>query len=245
MSSLKNHKHASLSLVNGNMLISLQKIWVVKWHLHLFIFIIHCNPIELSKFCSFVFYPNLETRKEKRYREPHCVHLMNGIRLRPQVLIDVSHIDMSTSILGYKISMPIMVAPTALHKLAHQEGFRVPFCYFFFSFSDIKKKVLLWRFIWNAGEVASAQAASAAGTIMVCKIAPFYRLSDDSHINSFTGYIFRYCLHGHLAALRKLTQVHQDSVSSNFQYEVHAHHYIITFFPVWFDLSPVYCHCHM
>jgi hypothetical protein len=66
---------------------------------------------------------------------------------------------------------------------------------------------------------------------MVCKIAPFYWLSDDSHINSFTGYIFRHCLHGHLAALRKLTQVHQDSVSSNFQYEVHAHHYIFTFLP--------------
>jgi (S)-2-hydroxy-acid oxidase len=47
---------------------------------------------------------------------------MNVIRFRPRVLIDVSHIDMSTSILGYKISMPIMVAPTALHKLAHQEG---------------------------------------------------------------------------------------------------------------------------
>lgn len=59
------------------------------------------------------------------------------ILFRPRVLIDVSHIDMSTSILGYKISMPIMVAPTALHKLAHQEG-----------------------------EVASAQAAAAAGTIM-------------------------------------------------------------------------------
>lgn len=78
------------------------------------------------------------------------------ILLRPRVLIDVSHIDMSTSILGYKISMPIMVAPTALHKLAHQEG-----------------------------EVASAQAAAAAGTIMVCKIAPLYRLSGGSHINSF------------------------------------------------------------
>ncbi|WVZ87182.1 hypothetical protein U9M48_033868 [Paspalum notatum var. saurae] len=59
------------------------------------------------------------------------------ILFRPRVLIDVSHIDMSTSILGYKISMPIMVAPTALHKLAHEEG-----------------------------EVASARAAAAAGTIM-------------------------------------------------------------------------------
>jgi (S)-2-hydroxy-acid oxidase len=73
---------------------------------------------------------------------------MSGIRLRPRVLIDVSHIDMSTSILGYKISMPIMVAPTALHKLAHQEGTILLLQFtFFFSFGDIKKKILLRRFI--------------------------------------------------------------------------------------------------
>jgi (S)-2-hydroxy-acid oxidase len=49
--------------------------------------------------------------------------LINGdIRFRPRVLIDVSRIDMSMSVLGYNISMPVMVAPTALHKLAHPEG---------------------------------------------------------------------------------------------------------------------------
>jgi hypothetical protein len=84
---------------------------------------------------------------------------------------------------------------------------------------------------------------------MVCKIAPLYRLSGGSHINSFfflkvninsfTGYIFRYCLHGHLAALRKLAQVHQDSVSSNFQYVLHTHHYVLTFFPARFDQGGV------
>ncbi|CAL5014809.1 unnamed protein product [Urochloa decumbens] len=60
------------------------------------------------------------------------------ISFRPRVLIDVSHVNMSMSVLGYNISMPIMVAPTALHKLAHPEG-----------------------------EVASARAAAAAGTIMM------------------------------------------------------------------------------
>jgi isopentenyl diphosphate isomerase/L-lactate dehydrogenase-like FMN-dependent dehydrogenase len=50
------------------------------------------------------------------------VILIIDIRIRPRVLIDVTHIDMSTRVLGYKISMPIMVAPTALHKLAHPEG---------------------------------------------------------------------------------------------------------------------------
>ncbi|CAI9286241.1 unnamed protein product [Lactuca saligna] len=44
------------------------------------------------------------------------------ITFRPKILVDVSKIDMSTTILGYKTSAPIMIAPTALHKLAHPEG---------------------------------------------------------------------------------------------------------------------------
>ncbi|XP_057867695.1 peroxisomal (S)-2-hydroxyacid oxidase GLO4 isoform X1 [Cryptomeria japonica] len=60
------------------------------------------------------------------------------IRLRPRVLVDVSRVDLSTSILGFKISSPIMIAPTGLHKLAHPEG-----------------------------EVATARAAADANTIMI------------------------------------------------------------------------------
>nr|Q01KC2.2 RecName: Full=Glycolate oxidase 2; Short=GOX 2; Short=OsGLO2; AltName: Full=Peroxisomal (S)-2-hydroxy-acid oxidase GLO2; AltName: Full=Short chain alpha-hydroxy acid oxidase GLO2 [Oryza sativa Indica Group]Q7XPR4.3 RecName: Full=Glycolate oxidase 2; Short=GOX 2; Short=OsGLO2; AltName: Full=Peroxisomal (S)-2-hydroxy-acid oxidase GLO2; AltName: Full=Short chain alpha-hydroxy acid oxidase GLO2 [Oryza sativa Japonica Group] len=59
------------------------------------------------------------------------------ILFQPVVLVDVSCIDMSMSVLGYNISMPIMIAPTALHKLAHPEG-----------------------------ELATARAAAAAETIM-------------------------------------------------------------------------------
>ncbi|XP_028107778.1 (S)-2-hydroxy-acid oxidase GLO1-like isoform X2 [Camellia sinensis] len=59
------------------------------------------------------------------------------ILFRPRILIDVSKIDMTTTVLGFKISMPIMIAPTAMQKMAHPEG-----------------------------EVATARAASAAGTIM-------------------------------------------------------------------------------
>lgn len=43
-------------------------------------------------------------------------------RFRPRILIDVSKIDMATTVLGFKISMPIMVAPTAFQKMAHPEG---------------------------------------------------------------------------------------------------------------------------
>ncbi|EEE61717.1 hypothetical protein OsJ_16218 [Oryza sativa Japonica Group] len=62
------------------------------------------------------------------------------ILFQPVVLVDVSCIDMSMSVLGYNISMPIMIAPTALHKLAHPEG-----------------------------ELATARAAAAAETIMIYK----------------------------------------------------------------------------
>ncbi|CAA3020265.1 Peroxisomal (S)-2-hydroxy-acid oxidase GLO4 [Olea europaea subsp. europaea] len=65
------------------------------------------------------------------------VKAFHRIIIRPRILVDVSRVDMSTTILGYNTSAPIMVAPTALHKLAHPEG-----------------------------EVATARAAAACGTIM-------------------------------------------------------------------------------
>jgi FMN-dependent dehydrogenase len=49
-------------------------------------------------------------------------------RLRPRILIDVSKIDMSTTLLGYKIYSPIIVAPTGMHKYADPEGL-TPFLY--------------------------------------------------------------------------------------------------------------------
>ncbi|KAG5406721.1 hypothetical protein IGI04_012840 [Brassica rapa subsp. trilocularis] len=44
------------------------------------------------------------------------------ILFRPRILIDVSKIDVSTTVLGFNISMPIMVAPTAMQKMAHPDG---------------------------------------------------------------------------------------------------------------------------
>lgn len=60
------------------------------------------------------------------------------ITLHYHVLRDVSHRDLSTTLLGQRVSMPILIAPTAFHGMAHAEG-----------------------------EVATARAAGAAGTIMV------------------------------------------------------------------------------
>jgi len=44
--------------------------------------------------------------------------------LWPRMLVDVSVIDLSTTILGVKRPHPILVAPTAYHKLAHPDGER-------------------------------------------------------------------------------------------------------------------------
>jgi isopentenyl diphosphate isomerase/L-lactate dehydrogenase-like FMN-dependent dehydrogenase len=58
-------------------------------------------------------------------------------RLRPRVLVDVSEVTAATTVLGTPISMPVIVAPVALQKMAHADG-----------------------------EAGMARAAAGAGTIM-------------------------------------------------------------------------------
>ncbi|HLH62067.1 MAG TPA: alpha-hydroxy acid oxidase [Ktedonobacteraceae bacterium] len=60
------------------------------------------------------------------------------IRLRPRVLVDVSHCETGTTVLGTPVRMPILVAPTAVQCLAHPDG-----------------------------ECATAQGAGMAGTLMI------------------------------------------------------------------------------
>lgn len=60
------------------------------------------------------------------------------LKLYYRVLAGVGDRDLSTSVLGQKISMPIVVAPTAFHKLACEEG-----------------------------EIATARAAQKAGTLFI------------------------------------------------------------------------------
>lgn len=44
------------------------------------------------------------------------------IRMRPRVLRDVSHVDLTTKILGSTVETPIAVAPTAQHRMYHAGG---------------------------------------------------------------------------------------------------------------------------
>ena len=44
------------------------------------------------------------------------------LRLRPRILVDVSRIDTRVTLFGRELAFPILLAPTAYHKLAHPEG---------------------------------------------------------------------------------------------------------------------------
>jgi isopentenyl diphosphate isomerase/L-lactate dehydrogenase-like FMN-dependent dehydrogenase len=50
------------------------------------------------------------------------VEAWRRIAIRPRVLVDVSERDTSTTLLGRRCPHPIIVAPTAYHRLAHPEG---------------------------------------------------------------------------------------------------------------------------
>lgn len=66
------------------------------------------------------------------------------ILFRPPILIDVSKIDMSTTVLGFKISVPIMIAPTAMQKMAHPEGI---IAFSLNSLEFLKCKIKLFCFV--------------------------------------------------------------------------------------------------
>lgn len=70
-------------------------------------------------------------------------------RIVPRVLAGVRDPDVSSTVLGQPVTSPIMLAPVGFHRLAHDEG-----------------------------EKATAQAACAAGTIMVSSTAATYALED-------------------------------------------------------------------
>ena len=44
------------------------------------------------------------------------------LRINPRVLTDVSKLDTTTTVFGVKLAHPILVAPTAYHRLVHAEG---------------------------------------------------------------------------------------------------------------------------
>ena len=47
---------------------------------------------------------------------------LDAIRLNPRVLVDAQPVDTALTLLGQKHSFPLLLAPTAFHRLAHPEG---------------------------------------------------------------------------------------------------------------------------
>jgi 4-hydroxymandelate oxidase len=72
-----------------------------------------------------------------------------AIRLRPRVLVDVGHVDCTTTVLGRQIALPVLTAPCGFNGLAHAEG-----------------------------ECAVARAAAGAGTIQVVSTVATTSLED-------------------------------------------------------------------
>ena len=81
------------------------------------------------------------------------VRAMEAVKLRPRVLVDVSNIDTSTEVLGQRISLPVMLAPTGTHQRAHP-----------------------------AGELASARAAAVSDTIMGLSTASSYSIEEVAEV---------------------------------------------------------------
>ena len=77
------------------------------------------------------------------------------LKLRPRILVDVSNRDLSTEVLGTKISLPIMLAPVGTHQRAHP-----------------------------LGELASARAAGSRGTIMGLSTSPSYSIEEVADVAS-------------------------------------------------------------
>ena len=71
------------------------------------------------------------------------------ILIRYRTMVDVTHRDLATTVLGVPVSMPVLIAPTAMQKLAHPEG-----------------------------ECATARAARSAGTLMITSTTATTKLSD-------------------------------------------------------------------
>jgi len=49
-------------------------------------------------------------------------HAFDAVKLVPEYLVDITEIDLSTTVLGRKISMPLFLAPTGMTRLFHHDG---------------------------------------------------------------------------------------------------------------------------
>ena len=77
----------------------------------------------------------------------------DAVALRPRFMVDVQNRDLSTTVLGQKISFPVMVAPAGGYMMVHPEG-----------------------------GLAVARAAGGAGTIMACATGANYSMEEVAQV---------------------------------------------------------------
>lgn len=79
------------------------------------------------------------------------------LRLIPRILVDVSNIDMSTTVLGEKVSSPLCIAPTAMQQMAHPDGEKAT------SRAAAKAGTLMTLSSWSTVNLEDVAAAAPAG----------------------------------------------------------------------------------
>ncbi|MBI3684125.1 MAG: alpha-hydroxy-acid oxidizing protein [Acidobacteria bacterium] len=86
----------------------------------------------------------------------HNRDAFDRIHLRPRMLVNTEHMDLSTTLFGARVEMPILIAPMAGHQLAHPDG-----------------------------EIATAKAAAAAKTILCVSSNSSYPMEKVAEATSF------------------------------------------------------------
>lgn len=98
-------------------------------------------------------------------------------KLRPRMLVDVSQRDLSTTILGQSLPLPILIAPMAFQCLAHPEG-----------------------------EIATAKAARQLGSVMVLSTLATTSMEDVASVSSQTPQWFQLYVHRDRGLTRALVE---------------------------------------
>ena len=98
-------------------------------------------------------------------------------KLRPRMLVDVSQRDLSTTILGQSLPLPILIAPMAFQCLAHPEG-----------------------------EIGTAKAARQLGSVMVLSTLATTSMEDVASVRSQTPQWFQLYVHRDRGLTRALVE---------------------------------------
>ncbi|MEP0858917.1 alpha-hydroxy acid oxidase [Trichocoleus sp. DQ-U1] len=98
-------------------------------------------------------------------------------KLRPRMLVDVSQRDLSTTILGQSLQLPILIAPMAFQCLAHPDG-----------------------------EIATAKAAAKMGTAMVLSTLATKSIEEVASVGNQTPPWFQLYVHRDRALTRALVE---------------------------------------